>query len=105
MRLFRRRRRLAHAVGREIEIPAKFSVVLEPDQLLSVLPVPFRDTVNQAHTMAAEALRLSRFAEQRTSRLEDRLEAEGTEQERLAALEAELSRIKSVLAGSLGRAI
>ena len=56
MRLFRRKC-LAVDFGdaQRRAVAAEFSLVLNPDDMLSSLPVGFRDQVNAAHAVATEA--------------------------------------------------
>jgi hypothetical protein len=71
VRPFRRRKGLDRSAARAVE--ARFTVALSPDDMLSGLPIEFRDTVNAAYTKATEAL--SR-AEQVDSRVRPRMSLE-----------------------------
>jgi hypothetical protein len=86
-------------------VAAELVLTLDPDGVMSALPVSFRDTVNEAHRQAQEALTAASFAQQRCEAIEERIEARGTADERLDALEAELARVTEAIGRRTGSAI
>jgi hypothetical protein len=96
--MFRRRQRFD--VGAVARMPVGLSIALSPADFLSALPVEFRDTVNAAHSQGSQALTRAEQVDSRLRALEARFETEGSEPERLKALEMEFDRLASVLRSS-----
>lgn len=98
MRL-RRRKSLDVSTARAVK--AEFSVVLSPEDMLSGLPVAFRDTVNAAHTKATEALARAEQVDSRVRGLEAQRIDPDAQRDRLQALEREFDRLAAALGGSI----
>jgi hypothetical protein len=108
MRLFRQRKplQLRSRDGATRAIAAELSVQLSPEDLLSSLPVEFRDEVRTSHEMARKAREEAQSAGFWMREVERRLaEAPSADQARLEALEAELERVKAEIGQRTGRAL
>jgi hypothetical protein len=96
--MFRRRRGLDRSAARAVE--AKFTVALSPDDMLSGLPVEFRDEVHTAHATATEALIRAEQVDSRLKGLESQRIDPDAQRDRLQALEQEFDRLAAVLRSS-----
>jgi hypothetical protein len=95
-----RRKSLDVSAARAVK--AEFSVVLSPEDMLSGLPVEFRDTVSAAHSTATAALVRAEQVDSRLKLVEQQRRDPDALEARVAALEAELERASYEVSRRIG---